>query len=77
MPNTIVSVEKMLTNILRKLDILDARNVVTAQTRTAPPSSAAAMFICMTGCTSAARPNSATATLNGFMGFFQVSSPWR
>src|SRR5579862_1711135 len=67
-PDTIVSIEKIPTNILRKLDIDADRYVVAAQISATAPSSAAPGFNWIAGCTRATTANSATQTLNGFMG---------
>src|SRR3954469_9314044 len=75
-PKTIVSVEKMPTNIFRKLDIAVDLNVVTAQSRATTPNSASEKFISIAGCTNANRPNSATQMLNSFMGVFHQRR-WR
>src|SRR5215469_2984152 len=63
-----VSVEKMPTNILRKLDIPVAPNVVSAHTRAAAPRTAVVGSPMVRATTSATMPNSPTPMLKGFMG---------
>src|SRR4051794_37658587 len=75
-PKTIVSVEKIPTNIFRKLDMAVDLNVVTAHSRAATPNNAPEKFISIAGCTSAKRPNSATQMLNSFIGVFHQQR-WR
>src|SRR5580700_5817777 len=71
-----VSVEKMPTNIFRKLDIAVERNVVNAHSREVTPRTAEVTSLAVAATTSATRPNSATPMLNGFMGSSSgVSAP--
>jgi hypothetical protein len=64
-----VSVEKMPTNILRKLEIRVDIKVVAAQIKAVAPRRSPCRFPWTVGWISATSPNSATATANGFMGF--------
>ena len=63
-----VSVEKMLTNILRKLEVDVERNVVSAHIRATPPRTEADRSRLVWANTSARIPNSAAIRLNIFMG---------
>src|SRR5215470_18153992 len=63
-----VSVEKISMNILRKVDILAARNVVNAQSSAVTPRTPVVTSWLVPATTSARRPNSATQMLRGLMG---------
>ena len=67
-----VSVEKMPTNILRKLEIPVDLKVVAAQIRAVTPIRSPSRLPWMVGWISATRPNSATAAANSLMGYFQI-----
>ncbi len=69
-----VSIAKMPTKILRKLEIALDQKVAAAHRSATTPSSRPATFPWIAGCTNASRPNKATQMLSGFMAVFPSSN---